>query len=549
MPAVRFVLAPFLCLALLLLTPGVTSRALAAGSNVAVGQQIEQIILNGESNVGSIEDDERLIQVFTYYADRSFKPIWVRDDGLKGKGKVLLTFLENIENHGLREFKYRVDAIRDLVGDTHPRALAELEMLLTSAFIDLARDLTRGRVDPSEVTRNNDIELPREYGAAYLLDGAEQADDLQPYLAKLMPQDERYHRLVEALARYRAIRDAGGWQPIPPGDVLKPGGTDVRLPLLRELLTTVGDLKPADRPVGEVYDDVTVAAVKNFQMRHGLAEDGVIGPTTLEQMNKSVDDRIRQLEVNLERRRWLDREPGGFYVFVNLADQELKVMQGERTVHTARVVVGKTYHKTPVFTENMTYLVMNPYWNVPSSIANKEYLPKLKQDAGYLQRQGIRVLDSAGKEVNPYSVNWAAMSRVPYRLRQDTGDKNALGRIKFMFPNKYNVYIHDTPAKSLFEKDLRVYSHGCIRVQDPLTLAEVILKDQGWTRDRIDQQVNSGEQRIVKLKRKVPVYISYITAFANKDGNVHFRRDIYGRDEILAEQLLTGGRFAEADDH
>ena len=549
MPAVRFVLAPFLCLALLLLTPGVTSRALAAGSNVAVGQQIEQIILNGESNVGSIEDDERLIQVFTYYADRSFKPIWVRDDGLKGKGKVLLTFLENIENHGLREFKYRVDAIQDLVGDTHPRALAELEMLLTSAFIDLARDLTRGRVDPSEVTRNNDIELPREYGAAYLLDGAEQADDLQPYLAKLMPQDERYHRLVEALARYRAIRDAGGWQPIPPGDVLKPGGTDVRLPLLRELLTTVGDLKPADRPVGEVYDDVTVAAVKNFQMRHGLAEDGVIGPTTLEQMNKNVDDRIRQLEVNLERRRWLDREPGGFYVFVNLADQELKVMQGERTVHTARVVVGKTYHKTPVFTENMTYLVMNPYWNVPSSIANKEYLPKLKQDAGYLQRQGIRALDSAGKEVNPYSVNWAAMSRVPYRLRQDTGDKNALGRIKFMFPNKYNVYIHDTPAKSLFEKDLRVYSHGCIRVQDPLTLAEVILKDEGWTRDRIDQQVNSGEQRIVKLKRKVPVYISYITAFANKDGNVHFRRDIYGRDELLAEQLLTGGRFAEADDH
>ena len=549
MPAVRFVLATCVCLALILLTPGVNSRALAASTNVAVGQQIEQIILNGESNVGSIEDDERLIQVFTYYADRSFKPIWVRDDGLKGKGKVLLAFLQNIENHGLREFKYRVDAIGDLVGDTHPRALAELEMLLTSAFIDLARDLTRGRVDPSEVTRNNDIQLPREYGAAYLLDGAEQVDDLEPYLARLMPQDERYHRLVEALARYRAIRDAGGWQPVPAGPVLKPGGADVRMPLLRELLTTVGDLKPSERPVGEVYDEVTVAAVKKFQMRHGLAGDGVIGPTTLEQMNVGVEDRIRQLEVNLERRRWLDREPGGFYVFVNLADQELKVMKDEQTVHTARVVVGKTYHKTPVFTEEMTYLVMNPYWHVPSSIANKEYLPKLKQDAGYLQRQGIRVLDSAGKEVNPYSVNWSSMSRVPFRLRQDTGDKNALGRIKFMFPNKYNVYIHDTPAKSLFEKDLRVYSHGCIRVQDPLTLAEVILKEEGWSRGRIDQQIASGERRIVKLKRTIPVYITYITAFANKDGNVHFRRDIYGRDGELAEQLLTGGRFAEADDH
>jgi murein L,D-transpeptidase YcbB/YkuD len=548
MAAVRLVLASLFCLALLLAPPAGDGRAFAAG-NENVGKQIEQIILNGESNIGSLEDDDRLIQVFTYYADRSFKPIWVRDDGLKGKGKVLLDFLQNIENHGLREFKYRVDAIRDLVGDPHPRALAELEMLLTSAFIDLARDLTRGRVDPTEVAKGNDIDLPREYGSAYLLDGAEQADELGPYLDSLMPQDPRYHRLVDALKKYRAIRAAGGWNPIPGGEILKPGGKDVRLPLLRELLTTVGDLKPENRPVGEVYDDVTVAAVKRFQERHGLMADGVIGPTTLEQMNVPVEDRIAQLEVNLERRRWLAREPGGFYIFVNLADQELKVMKGEETIDTARVVVGKTYHKTPVFTGNMTYLVMNPYWNVPASIANKEYLPKLKQDAGYLQRQGIRVLDSAGKEVNPYSVNWNSMSRVPFRLRQDTGDKNALGRVKFMFPNKYNVYIHDTPAKSLFEKDLRVYSHGCIRVQDPLTLAEVILKEEGWSRARIDQQIASGERRIVQLKRKIPVYVTYITAFANKDGTVNFRRDVYNRDDLLEEQLLTGGKYAEADDH
>jgi murein L,D-transpeptidase YcbB/YkuD len=197
----------------------------------------------------------------------------------------------------------------------------------------------------------------------------------------------------------------------------------------------------------------------------------------------------------------------------------------------------------------MTYLVINPYWNVPASIANNEYLPKLKKDAGYLQRQGIRVLDRSGKEVNPFSVNWAGMSRMPYRLRQDTGEKNALGRVKFMFPNKYNVYIHDTPAKSLFNKDLRVFSHGCLRVENPFDLTEVILRDQGWSRARIDAQVQSGKRRIVKLKRKIPVYVTYITAFANKDGSVHFRRDVYGRDGELAEQLLTGGRFAEADNH
>ena len=182
-------------------------------------------------------------------------------------------------------------------------------------------------------------------------------------------------------------------------------------------------------------------------------------------------------------------------------------------------------------------------------IANKEYLPKLKGDPGYLQRQSIRVLDKSGAVVNPYSVNWAGMSRMPYRLRQDTGDKNALGRIKFMFPNKYNVYIHDTPSKSLFEKDLGVFSHGCMRVQNPRQLAEVLLRNQGWTLGRINEQIDSGKRRIVKLKQKVPVYVTYITAWVNKDGSANFRRDIYRRDETLAEHLLTGGRFAEADNH
>ncbi len=519
-----------------------------AAGNEIVGKTIESIIINGESNIGSLDDDDRLIQVFTYYSDRSFKPIWVRDDGMKSKGKMLLNFLGEIENHGLREFKYRLADIRALVGDPHPRALAELEMLLTSAFIDLARDLTRGRVAPKEVSKQNDISV-RELGAAYLLDGAEKADELQPYLDSLMPQDKRYHRLVAKLKEYRAIAAAGGWNQIPAGKALKPGAKDVRLPLVRDFLETTGDMESATRPVDDAYDDVTLAAVKKFQRRHGLTDDGVIGPTTLNQMNIPTARRIRQLEVNLERRRWLDREPGGFYVFANLADQELKVVKDGKTIHTARIVVGKTYHKTPVFTEDMTYLVINPYWNVPSSIANKEYLPKLKSDAGYLQRQGIRVLDKSGQAVNPYSVNWAGMRRMPYRLRQDTGNKNALGRIKFMFPNKYNVYIHDTPSKSLFSKDLRVFSHGCMRVQNPAQLAEVILGKQGWTLDRINSQIASGKRRIVKLKQKVPVYVTYITAWVNKDGSANFRRDVYGRDETLAEHLLTGGRFADADNH
>jgi murein L,D-transpeptidase YcbB/YkuD len=254
-----------------------------------------------------------------------------------------------------------------------------------------------------------------------------------------------------------------------------------------------------------------------------------------------VQDRIRQMVLNLERRRWMTDDLGDFYVFVNLADAYLKVVQDvggrEKTVHTARLVVGKPYQRTPVFSENMSYVVFNPNWGVPSSIANKEYLPKLKTDAGFLARQKIRIF-AGSKEVDPFSVNWNALSRMPYQLRQDPGDGNALGRIKFMFPNPYNVYIHDTPSKSLFAKEERFFSHGCMRVQDPEMLGEVLLGSQGWTLDKIKAQIGSGKQKIVNLDKKVPVHVTYLTAWVNKDGSAHFRNDVYGLDKELATALL-----------
>ncbi len=281
--------------------------------------------------------------------------------------------------------------------------------------------------------------------------------------------------------------------------------------------------------------------MEHFQERNGLNADGVIGPDTLEAVNVPVSTRVTQLAINLERRRWMTDEPGKFFVSVNLADQALKVVEmrddREKTIHTARLIVGKPYHDTPVFTGQMSYVVFNPYWNVPSSIANKEYLPKLRQNPGALQSLNIRIFAAGGAEVNPFSVNWNGLSRVPYSLRQDSGDKNALGRIKFIFPNKYNVYIHDTPTKSLFSKDKRFYSHGCMRVQYPRQLAEVILGPQGWTTDMINQQIDSGQRKIVTLKQKIPVYVTYLTAWVDKDGTVNFRRDVYGRDKILAAAL------------
>jgi murein L,D-transpeptidase YcbB/YkuD len=240
---------------------------------------------------------------------------------------------------------------------------------------------------------------------------------------------------------------------------------------------------------------------------------------------------------------------GSFYVFVNLADAALKVVKDvgerEKTIHTARLVVGKPYSRTPVFTDNMEYVVFNPYWGVPASIANNEYLPKLRKDPGILARERIRVIGPSG-EISPYSVDWNGLSKVPYQLRQDTGEGNALGRLKFMFPNPYNVYIHDTPSKSLFAKENRYFSHGCMRVQYPEQLAEVILGSQGWTIEKIKAQIASGKQKIVTLSTKIPVHVTYLTAWVNKDGSVNFRNDVYGRDKKLAVVLFNKQQSASA---
>lgn len=510
-----------------------------AANNEQVASAIEAFITSGQINLGSERNDERLFQIFTYYQDRNFKPIWTRDGGAKTKGKVLLEALRNAGEHGLDPKKYYVEDIAERIDSANPEVLAELDLLLSDVFADFAQDLSKGRVDPSSI--NSDLAITsRGAGPLFLIDGAEKADDLMPYLDTVKPQTVRYDRLKAALAAYRKIEAAGGWPMIADGPVIKPGEEDGRVPVLRQILKITGDLATGEG-AGAVYDENLVAAVKSFQERHGRNPDGVIGPSTVKALQVPIGERIEQIVLNLERRRWMADDLGKLYVFVNQADQVLKVVreEGERekTIHTARVVVGKPYHRTPVFSNKMKYIVFNPYWNVPMSIANNEYLPKLRRNPGALARENIRLISASGSEVSPYSVNWAAVSRVPYRLRQDTGGRNALGRIKFMFPNKFNVYIHDTPSKSLFAKESRYFSHGCMRVQHPEQLAEVLLGQQGWNAGRIASQIASGKRRIVNLKAPIPVHVTYLTAWANKDGPVHFRDDIYGRDKILAKAL------------
>ncbi len=554
------VLSAYLCL----ITIFSLSISNTAQAEKAVAEILRYIIESGQTTESIADNDERLIPVFLIYESRNYTPIWVRDSGPKNKARDFLKILKRSNDDALRPANYRIAAIEKLIKSEDFQDLAELELLLSRALLDYGRDVNAGRIAPSTIDKNTQV-FPNTPGSATLLDRIELADKVSEVFDTLPPQSPRYARLKQKLAEYRRKAAARGeWVTVPDGEVLKPKNYDKRVPAIRNLLTQMGDLKPelplpktADgAPDPTLYDPILVEGVKRFQYRHGIDQDGVIGPATLKQMNIPLSERIRQMELNMERRRWMQDNFGDFYIFVNLADQYLKVVKRngegkEKTIHTAPVVVGKPFFSTPVFTKNMTYMVMNPYWNVPSSIARNELIPKLLNDSGALLRQNIRILKGWGDkapEVNPYDVNWSTISKrnFPYRLRQDAGGNNALGRIKFMFPNKFNVYIHDTPAKSLFSKISRVFSHGCIRVKNPLDLAEVLLREKGsgWNKKRIKKAIATGKRRVVRIK-SIPVHITYLTAWVNKDMTVHFRNDVYGRDKKLDVALrrseISGG--------
>jgi murein L,D-transpeptidase YcbB/YkuD len=364
------------------------------------------------------------------------------------------------------------------------------------------------------------------------------ARDLREALAQEKPRHAPYAGLKSALARYRQIESTGGWSAVPPGATLRTGDTGPRVAALRARLTASDDLRGA--PPGDAYDDALGAAVGRFQARHGLTKDGIAGPRTIEEMNVPVGARIDQLRVNLERGRWLLHDIGDEFVAVNIAGFELYLIRNENIAWSTRVQVGKPYRATPVFRSRITYLVFNPTWTVPPGILANDILPAQKRDRSTLAKKGLEVLDARGNPVAADSIDWenARASRFPYMLRQAPGPSNALGRVKFMFPNDHAVYLHDTPSKSLFEKDERAFSSGCIRVHDPLRLAEILLEGQkGWSRAEIDRTIAAGATRSVTLATPVPVWPTYWTAWVDADGVVQFRRDLYGRDAKVLSGL------------
>lgn len=324
---------------------------------------------------------------------------------------------------------------------------------------------------------------------------------------------------------------------MPKGPLLRRGTNSRHIRLLRQRLRATNDLK-AEYIDSSLFDKPVELAVRRFQKRHGIAVDGVIGPLTRAVLNVSVQRRIEQLRINLERRRSIPDDLGSHYVFVNMADFVLKVVKDKRTVLTMKIVVGTPHRQTPLFSANMTYIDFNPYWNIPDRIAREEIVPRARQNANYFIKQGIRIFKgwkAKAVELAPHQVKWRSnvSSSLPYRLRQDPGPLNPLGQVKFMFPNSFEVYLHDTPAKNLFVRDSRAFSHGCIRVEQPVALATHLLPDLTW--GETQRIMKLGKRRIFHLAKPIPVHLTYLTAWVNKDASVHFRKDIYGRDHLPAE--------------
>ena len=499
-------------------------------------------------------------ELIQFYSGRDHRPAWLGANAPLPQANALLAVVANAADEGLRSSDYHSAQLNTSLnqayvgGQPQLQHAMDLDLLLTDAFITYGSHLLAGRHSARKAVNYSPVEPLRSRDLALILQQALQNGNITESLNSLAPAHPHYARLRSALSYYRSLARVGGWPRVHPGTKLKKGMRKTQVAQLRAHLRMSGDLSHqegqllqvantnANQPsAGEkLFDTELQQAVKRFQKRHGLKEDGVVGPNTLKALNVPVEERIRQIELNMERLRWLPENLGQRHILVNIPNFTMSVMEDGKPVLDARAIVGKAKRPTPVFTGSMSYLVLSPKWNVPRSIAIKDKLPKLRKNPYALASQNIHIYNSAGKKIDPGSVNWHAVNKrnFSYRMRQDPGPRNALGGIKFMFPNRHSVYLHDTPSRKLFSRTERTYSSGCVRINKPVELAEYLLKDNpNWNRNKIIAASKGRRERSVRLSEEVPVHLLYWTAWAEEDGTLHFRKDIYSQDKSLSRVL------------
>jgi len=489
-----------------------------------------------------------------FYERRVYRPGWDSEAGLSPRIESLLEFIRQAEQHGLRSADYHLAKIEMILSDLariqesrqppNPRLLVDLDLLLSDAFLILGSHLLAGRIDPQTVDPQWHVNR-REGDLAELLATAIDSNQVGDALRSLLPAQPEYEQLTAALARYRTITENGGWPAVAAGPKLQQGDRGPRVAALKQRLALENFLENVSPTDEDLFDDDVDQALRKFQMQNGLEVDGVLGRQTLQALNISAQARVRQLLVNLERWRWLPRYLGPRYLLVNIAGFHLEVVENSQLVMEMRVIAGRPYRQTPVFSGSMTYLVFNPSWTVPDKIARKDILPKIKKDPAFAVKQKIKVFKGWGAStvaIDPLEMDWRAVSahNFRYRFKQDPGPLNALGRVKFMFPNQFDVYLHDTPARELFGKTRRDFSSGCIRIEKPLELTEYLLQNHpDWTPAKIRSTLEADlpVEQTVKLPAPVPVHILYWTVWIGKDGQIYFGQDIYGRDKVLDAAL------------
>jgi len=482
---------------------------------------------------GQAVRDYPLIQDF--YRARNYAPAWT---SAQSRAQ-LIAAVQASPSVGLRPEDYHLSQLEASRSRDGEAPAASEDILYTDALLRLASHHLHGKLDPADYLPEIDLDSTELGGDPIaVLRQTIETGEIPALLRRLTPTAPLYQSLQQGLARYQGIEARGGWATIAPGPTLHPGERSQRIAQLRTRLLASGELRGATSDE-ELFDDALEAAVRHFQRRHQLAVDGVVGKKTLAALNVSASQRVDQIRVNLERARWLLHDLPATYVLVDIAGFEVRFFRDHRLILQSRAVVGRPYRRTPVFRAAISYLEFNPTWTVPPTILSNDVLPEIRKDPGYLAKRNMRVLTFQGQEVDPASVDWSRFSgkNLPYMIRQDPGPDNALGRVKFMFPNRHMVYLHDTPARNLFERTERAFSSGCIRVEKAEQLAELLLGPQGWSRDDVAAAFAEKKTRKVELATAVPVLLYYWTVAVGENGELLFKVDLYDRDRRVLEGL------------
>jgi murein L,D-transpeptidase YcbB/YkuD len=488
------------------------------------------------------------------YEDRQYRPLWVGMRHVPQRTKDLIASLCDAEREGLRSGDYRLgelrrtlERLRPSLVKQRPESFAVLDLELTRRFLEYGADLFAGRLDPKAVASGWYIRARRS-SVDSTLRAALKEQQFHDIVAPLRPHQPEYAELVRALAEYREIFRRGGWPEVRGRSRLRRGDRGARVAALLRRLRTTGDLRSSAEPK-PVYDRAVAKAVARFQARHGIPSDGIVGAATLAALNVPVEDRIQQIKLNLERYRWLPAEFEPRHIYVNIPEYELYGYDRGKPVLKMRVMVGDQYQDaTPVFADTMTFVVFRPEWYVPQRILVEEMIPEIRKKRSYLVRHHLEVVDANRESLvlNPRRVNWSRVDTTQIRMRQKAGSTNQLGLVKFMFPNQFAVYLHDTPDRDLFTRPRRTLSHGCVLVENPVELADYALAGQDeWNEEKIREAMETPhsadeggvlDSNTVTLARPVPVYIVYLTAFV-RDGVLNFRRDVYGKDREAIARL------------